>query len=114
MENEAPIQFLTPPGAEQAEPNILAAAIVLGVYCAFLVFAAVKWARRPRQTNTLTPVSSWSRMLPRKRSCRWRLDKRREGVISTRWTCTTCGVEAYTPSEKPPRECKRGLRPASL
>jgi hypothetical protein len=149
MENDAPIQFLTPPGAEQAEPNMLAAALVLAAICAFLVYVAIRgWARSrsgnvstvatsgPQGARTISgkpikPVSKVGRRKPAKApkltggllssasarrsgGCRWRMDKRRDGVISTRWTCTTCGVEAYTQGDRPPKECKRALRPASI
>lgn len=48
-------------------------------------------------------------------SCRWipdRLQQKRDGL--KRWICAECGVDAYTTGRRPPRECKRALRPPPL
>lgn len=145
MENDAPIQFLTPPVADTGEPNMLAAVLVLAAIGAFLVYVFIR-SRAGSRSSDIASVEAGQRRASRpskgkplkasrpkpvkapelkrgllsnvsaKRSsdCRWRMDKRRNSVISTRWTCTSCGVEAYTQGNKPPRECKRALRPASI
>ena len=48
------------------------------------------------------------------RDCIWRQDLFRNTRTNTRWTCSTCGVEAYTQDGRPPKECKRDLGPAPL
>jgi len=30
------------------------------------------------------------------------------------WKCQTCGIKAYSSNRKPPKECKRKLKPKSL
>jgi hypothetical protein len=47
-------------------------------------------------------------------SCRWTWGQWRAGTRFCRWQCATCGVEAYTMTKRPPRECKRTSRPGSL
>lgn len=46
--------------------------------------------------------------------CKWRKARGRTTVSSTCWTCSRCGVDAYSQDRCPPKECKRALRPASL
>lgn len=48
-----------------------------------------------------------------RRACRWKKDTRRRAG-SERWQCMACGVDAFTRSGRPPRECKRLLRETRL
>ena len=49
-----------------------------------------------------------------RRHCNWREDKRRTASVMTRWTCRSCGVEAYSSDGGRPKECKRHLRDSRL
>lgn len=46
------------------------------------------------------------------RPCRWRRDPTRAGAEQARYTCATCGVEAYTSDGREPNRCKRAVRDA--
>ncbi|MBL4915660.1 hypothetical protein [Szabonella alba] len=73
---------------------ILALAIVA------LIVVVVLWSQRK-------PGWSGSR-------CRWRREGFRHGTASTRWLCMACRAEAYSWDGKPPKDCKRDLRPTDL
>ena len=66
----------------------------------FCVFGILMWQgwklihRRPRKT------------------CKWRKNGGKAGL--RQWRCTVCGVDAFSQDRKPPRECKRMLRPTGL
>lgn len=46
--------------------------------------------------------------------CRWRRAPRPTETTLRRWVCAECGVDAFATGRRPPRECKRSLRPAPL
>ena len=46
--------------------------------------------------------------------CPWKRDAFRPETRFRRWVCATCGVDAYTVTGRPPRECKRASRPSGL
>lgn len=50
----------------------------------------------------------------RGQDCIWREDRLRKGATSTRWICSTCGIEAYTRDGRPPKACKRDPGAATL
>jgi len=50
----------------------------------------------------------------RGQECIWREDRLRKTATSTRWICSTCGIDAYTQDGRPPKECKRDLGTAAL
>jgi hypothetical protein len=137
MENHAPIVFLQVPGAEPETQIPSAAAIVLGLVLAVLVAKALRMARGLRHeaglmqgsapTGAAPPAAARSgrpaaaaapAVVPSggagRDACTWRFDRRRHGVALQRWTCTSCGVEAFTQDERPPKDCKRALRPTAL
>lgn len=79
---------------------------------ALLVLAALVvwrlWARDRAQaelSNRLDPV--WYRVF-RRTKCRWQLVNGRTAMKEFR--CETCGVTAYSRSDRGPTECKRQLR----
>lgn len=88
------------PGARPAGPRPVAA-----------VARSAKPAKRPGRGL----AAAFGAATPSRGECRWRQDKRRHPSINLkRWTCTTCGVEAYSADGSPPKECKRALRDARL
>jgi len=48
------------------------------------------------------------------RRCSWRKGVNAPGRRSQMWVCRRCGVDAFSYDGRPPKECKRGLRPAAL
>lgn len=46
--------------------------------------------------------------------CHWKLDPTRKDGALKRYVCATCGVDAYTAKDQPPRKCLRSARPSSL
>lgn len=67
--------------------------IVIGLIIAFVVVAL--YARRNRAV----------------RSCRWREDRSGDRGSLRKYTCATCGAEAFTATDGPPRNCKSNLPP---
>ena len=104
MQTELP-QFDIP-GLGPLDP--IALAILAGIFL-FLALSAAKAFRRD-------PAAAKARAqgTHRAKACRWRKDRRGRQSLNTRWTCTACGVDAYSQDRRPPKECKRALRPASL
>jgi len=43
--------------------------------------------------------------------CNWRRLPTNDRPPFTHWQCHTCGVEAYSTDKRPPKECKRQLKP---
>lgn len=50
----------------------------------------------------------------RRRPCRWEKAPAKMGTGSTRWICRTFGIDAFSHDGRPPKECKRALRPWPL
>jgi hypothetical protein len=110
MDPDNPIRFLSPPvrpdapgpGADALDPVAVGVLAVIAI--GFVVYAALslRAARRPVA------------QIPVRRPCRWYRYKRRRGAAMARFTCASCGVEAYSQDGLAPKECKRALRPAAL
>lgn len=43
------------------------------------------------------------------RGCRWRADSRRDKGRLRMYHCISCGAEAFTATQGPPANCKKGL-----
>lgn len=73
---------------------------LISVAAGVLVFLLMWWliVRRPR----------------RKSDCKWRRDKAGHRASLTKWTCKSCGAEAFSATTKPPNDCKRQLKPRAL
>lgn len=79
-----------------------------------LVFAIIalrfvlgkRWSDRSMGRQAQVPSQASS-------SCRWQRDAESENSLE-RWRCENCGVDAFTSTGKPPKECKRQLKVALL
>lgn len=86
-----------------ADPNNLALLVAAGVLClAILVF----WLRSRGADKANSPLGI------RLNTCKWQRDTSGSGSL---WTCGTCGQSTFsTRANKPPRDCKRHIKDASL
>ncbi|WP_169567579.1 hypothetical protein [Sneathiella limimaris] len=44
-------------------------------------------------------------------ACSWRHLPNRKTKALRKWQCKKCGIEAYSTDKRPPKECKKGLKP---
>ncbi|MFT3973455.1 MAG: hypothetical protein QM699_08400 [Amaricoccus sp.] len=72
--------------------------IVLAAACALVLAAGFAVRRRARARTR----------------CRWKRGGFRHGTNLRHWICADCGVDAYTTTDRVPKECKRALRPVGL
>ena len=77
-------------------PGPLGPLAVLVLVLGFLAWRVVRQLRRRRGL----------------RACRWKRDGSRAGM--RRWHCAVCGVDAFGTGRRPPKECKRALKPGGL
>ena len=47
----------------------------------------------------------------RRRPCNWKRAQDESRPPFTKWQCKTCAMEAYSTDKRPPKECKRLLKP---
>ena len=80
--------------------------IGLLVIAALLVWRL--WARDRAEAELSSRLDPLWRRIFRRKSCRWRLVNDRSALREFR--CETCGVTAYSRSDRGPVECKRQLR----
>lgn len=86
--------------------------VVLSVMVLVLAILALRMALRTRGGDRSTSRQAEVPNLARS-NCRWQRDAQ-SGHSLERWRCKNCGVDAFTATGKPPKECKRQLKVARL